>query len=306
MSDQPQAEAPVASPPTGFEDYFGDQPTEADVEQVTPSEAGTQPSEEPTEQKPSESTDDKKTTTTKDENGEDISKDKSDKDDSKDDAQPDKFEVAGRTYETYEEAVEAVNKINGHNTKLSGDVKSLTKEKIELETKMSELEGLLDKYQEANKQWQAFYESGEPEDKPKQSMEDIDRLVEQKVKQIKTQERDIERKTQFAVELDEIFENDDFVKVQPFFEELLNEFEGVPKANPKTLYKRAQALYKDSLSNGEMKDIDSINEMVEERVKKELAKREASKGNSASGGGGEPKTEQQVPPEVADYFAQLL
>jgi len=310
MSDQTTDSGEVkVSQNTGVEDYFGveDQTNTPTSEEVNSDQTESKTGEDDTKENDSESKTDKseidkseteikKTTETKKEDGEDKSKD---------DTQPSEFEVAGTKYSTLQEAIKAVNRINGDNTRLSGDVKSLRKEKIELSENVSKLEGLLQDYKSANEEWQKYYDGdGEKPDNTKANLEE---MIDKKVKEIKKSEKNIEVKAQYDAEFDEVFAEEDFAKVEPFFKDLLDEYEGTKNPpSPKKLYKRAKVEYKESLGENEMKDLDSIEVMVNERVKKELAKKEAVKNNSSTGGSGKDKKTEELPPEVADYFAQLL
>jgi len=317
MSDQTMDTNPeVISPPIGIEDYFGiegtDQITEDSSKEVK-SDQTDKTGEDITKEngseskdsknKSNESTEDKKTTKTEGSKEEDTKSDSEDDED--DDAQSEEYEVAGTKYKSLEEAVKAVNRINGDNTRLSGDVKSLRKEKIELETQVQELEGLLKDFKGANEEWQKYYE-GEGE-KPDHTRIDIEELINQKVKEIKKSEENIAIKQQFDSELDEIFALEDFDKVEPFFKTLIDEYEGVKKPpHPKTLYKRAQRDYMESLGDNDLKDLDSLEKLAEEKANKILAKKEASKTKSNTGGSGKTDTKEELPPEVADYFAQVI
>ncbi len=248
----------------------------------------------------SKATEDKKTTETKKEDGEDKTKD--DKK-SEEDAQPTEFEVAGKKYSTLAEAVKAVNRISGDNTRISGDLKSLRKEKTDLESKVEGLEKLLSDYKEANEKWQKYYEEGG--DKPDETKVNLEEIIEKKLEEREKRKEQSKTKQQFNDELDEIFKEEDFNEVQPFFKELVDEFDGVPKVSPKKLYERARNNLKLSKGSNELKDIESIDKMVDERVQKELAKREAAKANPASGGSS-PKESVKLSPEVADALRDVI
>src|SRR3990167_5085439 len=126
--------------------------------------------EKPEEAKPTE---DKKTTDTKDEDGED-------KKPKGDNVQPTEFEVAGKKYTTFDEAVKAVNRISGDNTRISGNVSKLNSEKAELESKLSETSALLEKFKEANQLWQKHFDGDG--DRPDTSKLDIESLIDNKLK----------------------------------------------------------------------------------------------------------------------------
>lgn len=239
------------------------------------------------------STDDKKTTATENKAGED-SKDKKT-------AQPAEIEVAGTKYATIEEAVKAVNRINGDNTRLSGETKSLRKEKTELQSKVESLEKLLSDYKKANEEWQKYYEDGG--EKPDNTKVDIEELIDKKVKDIKAQESKIAQTERFNAELDEVFADPEFETVKPFFQELVDEYDGVPKVSPKKLYERAKVLSKKDV----LKESLDIDKMIEERAEKKLAQKEAAKAATVSGGSTKPSDAfEGMSPEVAEYFKQRI
>lgn len=287
-------------------DYFKiDEAPKSSPEKVTPDGTGEKAVADTTKENASESkkeddvksddqipTEDKKTTETKKEEGEDTSKDA---------AQPTEFEVAGTKYSTLEEAVKAVNRINGDNTRLSGETKALRKEKNELASKTESLEKLLDDYKKANLEWQKYYEDGG--DKPDTSKIDIEKAIEKKVSEIKEKEKLIDLKTQYDNELDEIFAEPDFEQVKSVFEELVNEYDGLPKVSPKKLYERAKILAKKDL----LKEGLDIEKMVDERVQKKLNQKEASKTSNDSGGSSDTVDPLKgLSPEVAEYFKQRM
>lgn len=217
----------------------------------------------------------------------------------KDEAKPTEFEVAGTKYSTLEKAIEAVNRINGDNSRLAGDTKALKKDKGELQTKVADLEKLLDNYKTANDQWKEYYEEGG--EKPDTSKVDLEEVINKKLKEVKEQEKKISTQEQFSTELDEIFLEPDFEKVKPFFQELIDEYDGVPKANPRKLYERAQILAKKDI----LKESVDIDKMVDERVEKRLAQKEAAKNTTVSGGSANKSEDySDMSPEVAEYFKQ--
>lgn len=214
---------------------------------------------------------------------------------------PTEFEVAGRKYATIEKAIEAVNSINGNNSRLVGNVKELKEEKTTLTTRVAELEKLLSDYKSANEDWQKYYDEGG--DKPDETKVNLEEAIVRTLDEREKRGKEATTKAQYSTELDEILKEDDFEQVKTFFEDLMSEYDGVPKVGPKKLYERARKEYKQSLGNDELKDIESMDKLVNERVIKELAKREAGKGTSASGGSAKnDDSYAKMSPEVAEYF----
>lgn len=297
MNDHPTDVAPPADSPEDISpevqalvggDHPAEQPTD---EQVTPSEAGEKPSEDTTKENISEKTEENKKPDTESKTEEDDQSKK------KEDVKSETFKVAGRTYNTLDDAIGAVNSISGENTRLVGEVKLLNREKQDLSQKISEVETLLNQYAEANKAWKEYYEgNGE---KPKVEAHDIEALVAQKIKQIHQEEEEQETKQQFSQEIDEIVASDDFLEVRPFFEELMNDYDGVPNISPKKIYERAQALHLKN-KNKSTDPVDMEKE-IEERVRKELAKREAGRQGTGGSGGGPPSTN-----DVSDEVMAVL
>lgn len=311
MSDQAQqAGSDEASVSPEVADYFGVTPpaSETSTEKVTSSgeenkkadadktkentsekETGEAEKPTPTEEKKTTEAEDKKDSAAK------PDEEKAEKDTSK------TFEVAGVKYDKYEDAVKAVNRISGENSRLAGDKKTLEQKASAAEEKLTSLSQLLEDYKKANEEWQKYYEEGgEKPDNTKVNLEaEIDKALEIREKR----KAEISAKQQFSAEIDAIVQEPDWKDVKPFFEELVNEYEGVPKVAPKKLYDRARLAFKAAQPNSNLKDADDIQKLIDEGVKKGLAKREISKAPAASGGSAnKEKEEENVSPEVADYF----
>lgn len=286
-SDQAQPEAQAESVLTGVEDYFGvDQAVEAtSAEKVSPDSQGTKEAvADETKENASDKTEVKETSKAEDA-----------KEDDKKVAPPETYEVAGTKYTTLQDAIAAVNRINGDNTRLAGESKQFKEQAVELKTQVQTLETLLKDYKDANAEWQKYYD-GEG-DKPDVSKAEIQELITKKVNEIKQTEKELFTKQQFEAELDDVFAEPDFETVKPFFTELVNEYDGTPKVSPKKLYERARVLSKKDV----LKDTVDIEKMAEELANKKLAKLEAAK-SSASAGGSSHKSEETVSPVLEDYF----
>lgn len=279
-------------------DYFGENSgTVPSEEKVTPDGTGQDADADTTKENDSEKKEEDVKSDVPPEVKETPTDKKEGEDASKKDAQPTEFEVAGTKYSTLKEAVEAVNRINGRNAMMSGELKTLRKDRTELQGKVESLEKLLSDYKTANEDWQKYYEDGG--EKPEVSKVNIEEAIEKKIIEIKDKEKQIATKEQFETELDEIFAEPDFEQIKPFFQELVDEYDGVPKVNPKKLYERAKVLAKKDL----LKEGIDIEKMVEERVNKKLAQTEASKTSAASGGSSTTVDPfEGMSPEVKEYF----
>jgi len=312
MSDQTNASQPaVESIAPELADLVADSQTtpQAQAKEVnSPANEDKKSGEEKTKENASEVNDDKKTAENKKDEkvgDNDKSKEKS-KDKPKDN--PDdqikkadgEFEVAGVKYDSFDKAVEAVNRINGHNTRLSGENKKINSSLVELESKQSELKDLLVSYQKANQAWKEYFDgNGEV---PDESQIDLEQKIADVVEKREKTRSETQLKTQYLAELDDIFAEKDTEQVLPFFKDLIDEYGDSVKVSPKKIYERARREYKASLGDKELKDIEAIDKQVEERVKKELAKLEASKGNGASGGSNAKAKTIDLPPELAGLF----
>jgi len=151
----------------------------------------------------------------------------------------------------------------------------------------------------SNDAWQKYYETGENKpDETKLNLEsEIDRILETKEKK----KSEAQRQEQYQNEIDEVFKEPDIEEVLPVFKELMEEYDGVPKATPKKLYERARI----QIKVGKTKDFESIEKEVEDRVKRELAKREAVKSSGASGSSIASKPEEKLSPEIADLYRDI-
>ena len=318
MSDQTPTVGEVkASPSIGVEDYFGVDPANTtNKEEVKPA-ADTAPKSEDkkdgsekTTDKPTPAgkdekvaTEDKKTTDTKDKDGEDKSKTDDKKSEKKDDAQPTEFEVAGTKYSTFDDAIKAVNRINGDNSRLVGDNKTLKAETAELQNNLKEISKLMESYKEANQAWKDYYENGG--DKPDETTVKIEETITKKLKEADEQKKTIALTEQYDKEMDEILAKPDYEEIKPFLIELIDEYkqDGIKtRISPLKLYARAKKLAQKEPSAD---DID-IDKLAEEKAEKLLAKREAAKNGSEAGGAGKETTKKELPPEVADYFNTIM
>lgn len=214
-----------------------------------------------------------------------------------------KFEVNGQFYNTVEEASEAIKKIAGKNSNLSGKVKELTHQTREYEDKVKLLNESLQQYMDANKQWQEYFEKmkeyndGGQEGKAPKQPEDLKQIVASLLLEEKTKEKQQTMKQQYQDEMDALFDESDIDDILPTFEELIAEQGENPKVSPKKLYERARLLHK----GVKEKDLDAIEKEVEERVQRKLTQERAAKGSGTSGsGGGTTPKEKDLNPIILD------
>jgi hypothetical protein len=262
------------------------EPVASPAEDKQQKSEGKDNSKESKKDKEESKTDDKKTDDAKKEEGEAKGKIV--------DGQPTEFEVAGKKYSKFEEAVDAVKKIAGDNTRITGDNKSLTKRTFELEGEVNKLADLTKQLQEANQAWKQYYEDGG--EKPDTSVVDIESKISAALEKHEKGKAELSRKEQYQAELDEIFQDAEINTVLPIFKEMIEEYGDSPKVSPKKLYERAKKLAKSE----NLKDLESIDKQVDERVLKELAKKEAGKINGSAGGGSAKSKEEKIDPVLAD------
>jgi hypothetical protein len=269
-------------------DYFGENKTEdvSKKEEVTPDDKGKEVVEDKTKENDSKENEDKKPESEKDKK-EEAEEEKKEGD------LPDEYEVAGKKYSSLEEAIKAVNSISGANSQLAGELKSKSRQLNEANEKVVEITKLLEDYKIANEAWAKYYE-GEGA-KPDSTKENIEAEIMRVVENLDKKKSEKAQKEQYQTELDEIFSSEDIQDVLPVFKELVDEYGDSPKVSPKKLYERARTLVKGSKTD--------LSKEVEERVRKELAKKEAVKGSGTSGGSTKNEDPlEELSPEIADYI----
>ncbi len=176
------------------------------------------------------------------------------------------FLIAGVKYNDISEATKAINRISGDNTRLAGDVNSLTNQ---LSQKDQELQTLQAKV----KEWQDFYDNGEEGKKPDEvSVEDKVRKV---IQEERKQEQDRLVQTQFQSELDALPSEPDYSVVLPHMLELANKLgDTVRTISPKTLYQMARGIAK---TGDTEKVLDTANKIADEKTKKIASREQARK-----------------------------
>lgn len=195
------------------------------------------------------------------------------------------YEVAGKTYKSFDEATKAIKRIAGDNTRLSGELIKLQKQ-VEEKTKAYE------EAKQANLEWQKLYEENENPDHEKQIEKAVEKVLDLK-EQTKSQE---ELKGKYQQEIDALPDEPDYDTVYPVMMELATELgDNVVKISPNKLFKMARGIVSDSKP---------ITKTIKETEEKIVARQHASKviGGSSNRSSA---TQADLSPEVADYLKQF-
>lgn len=201
------------------------------------------------------------------------------------------FLVAGKKYTSVEEAAKAVNRISGDNTRLAGDINSLT-------TKLSQKEEVVAELQKKVKEWEDYY-NGEPgKEIPKgENVEDTVRKLLKEEKQIEQQNA---LKQQYTTELDDLVNEKDYSVVMPVMNDLAEKLgNSLHSISPKQLYKMARGVVRDSDTT---QVLETAQKIADEKTKTEINKKEASK----VVGGNAKKSPSIVEDEISPELAALL
>jgi len=291
VSLSPEIKDLVGFEPTAFQPKE-DQTGAKAKEEVKPSEEVTPPSEAPGEKpKDSEVKEPDKPT---DEPKKPESEGEKPKDEK---AKLEEFEVAGKKYSSFEEAVKVVNSISGDNTRLAGELKQFKNQNSSLQEKLDEASVVNQALADQIKAWEA-YNRGELDEIPNSFVDQFQKIEQQK-KEKQTERENTEFSTLAKQQIDDIYQEPDFETYRETFIEMIKLMPDNVKIEPETIYQWS----KDRV-NGKKKDNTDIEKIVEQRVKQELAKIA-----SAKTAGGESITTPQTPkvnlsPEIADLVGK--
>ena len=214
------------------------------------------------------------------------------------------YEVAGKIYKTFNEAVAAVKSIAGDNTRITGDNTRLATEVQELQQQRDEANA---KYEEAlrvNKEWQEYFKN--PEDKVAPPA--VKQLVKEALKEEKEVEQNVNLAKTYAAEIEALPQEKDFKEVYPIFKGLAEELgENLKKVSPSKLFKMARGLLADNQSaTPPLVKPANPNDKSAEELSKDMEKNIALRkeaGKVAGGGGTKGNVSaDDVSPELADYF----
>lgn len=208
------------------------------------------------------------------------------------------YVVAGKKYKSFSEAQDAVRRVAGDNTRLSGDNKEL----------LRQLNESTARYQEAiaaNKEWQEYFENPDKSPTPPA----VKQLVREAIAENKAVEQTAALKVQYEGEIDGLPKEKDFEEVYPVFKDLAEKFgKDINKISPKELYKMARGLVngnKESQPPAAAAEEDDEEKPAEEHIKKaekKIASKNAANKVVGGGSGGGSVIPEEVSPEVADYF----
>lgn len=196
------------------------------------------------------------------------------------------YEVAGKTYKSFDEATKAIKRIAGDNTRLSGEISKLQKQ-------LDERNQAYEEAKQANLEWQKLAEETENPDHEKKIEKAVEKVLDLK-EQTKSQE---ELKEKYKQEIDLLPNEPDYDTVYPIMMELAQELgnDNIMKISPTKLYKMARGIVSDSKP---------ITKTIKETEEKIVARQQASKvigGNSNRSSA----TQADLSPEVADYINQF-
>lgn len=229
----------------------------------------------------------------------------------KDDTEKEKdkktFEVAGTKYDTFEEAVQAVSRISGDNTRLAGDLKVLRSDLTKKDAEISTFQATIDSLQTKLKEWQEYYDDGETGEKPNTKV-DIDAKVQEAIAAIEAKKEAEAKQKQYEQQFEEIEAMPDFAEVFPFMQDAAKELgDALTSVAPKKLYAMARGLYFEANPDKRVVPdntvLDTAKKIADQKTEKQLNRSAAKK---VLGGGG--RQTQSAPPqqEISPLAAVLL
>ena len=200
------------------------------------------------------------------------------------------YEVAGKTYESFEDAEKAIRKIAGHNTQMAGELKKLRQQVDENQAKYDEA-------LKANQEWQEYFEKGG--EKP---TTDIEAIVSKVVEKREADKTEAQLKSVYSKEIDELPEEKDFTEVYPVFMDMAEKLgDNVKLISPKTLYRMCRGLKNET---AETKNA-AASELIKQTEEKVKSKADAQKIIGGNNKGTPVQKNEDLSPEVADYLNQF-
>ena len=214
------------------------------------------------------------------------------------DTSKDEYTIAGQKYSSFDDAVKAINRISGDNTRIVGEYRELEQRFQQREEQFSAVEEKLREALEANQQWERYFKSGKEEDRPSA---DIRSVAREEFQKMRSQEQEEALYAKHLNEAQELEKDPLFKQLEPKMIEIVKEIERVGgnfrKISPKKIFEMARGAV-----NGNSKPID---EVVQDEVRKQIAKGEAKK---IVGGNGKKSSimEQRLPAsEVDEYISEV-
>lgn len=215
--------------------------------------------------------------------------------DNKKDTTDEEYVIAGQKYPTFEEAVKAINRISGDNTRIVGEYNQLKEQFQEQGTVVNGLQEKIHELVEANQQWEQYFKSGKEEDRPN---EDVRSVAREEFQKMRSQEQEQELYSKHLNEARELQDEPLFKELEPKMIEIIQEIEmaggNYRKISPRKIFKWAR--------EAEDKPID---EVVQDEVRKQIAKGEAKK--IVGGNGKKPSIVERTTPasEVDEYINEV-
>lgn len=214
------------------------------------------------------------------------------------DGSKDEFIIAGQKYSSFDDAVKAINRISGDNTRIVGEYKQLEQKFQEQEENITAIEDKLREALEANQQWEQYHKSGKEEDRPNVDARSVAREEYQKMR---SEEQENEILTKHYHEAQELEKDPLFKELEPKMIEIVKEIERVGgnfrKISPHKIFEMAQGANKNNAK--------PIDEVVQDEVRKQIAKGEAKK--IVGGNGKKPSITESYSPasEVDEYINEV-
>lgn len=215
--------------------------------------------------------------------------------DQKKDTSDGEYMIAGQKYRTLDEAVKAINRISGDNTRIVGEYNQLKDQFQEQGTVINDLQEKIHDLIEANQQWEQYFKSGKDEDRP---AEDVRSVAREEFQKLRSQEQEEQLYSKHFEEAKEMEKEPLFKELEPKMIEIVKEIEAAggnfKKISPRKIFKWAR--------KAEEKPID---EVVQDEVRKQIAKGEAKK--IVGGNGKKPSIVERTNPasEVDEYINEV-
>lgn len=190
------------------------------------------------------------------------------------------YQVAGKKYDNFDDAVSAVNKISGDNTRLAGEINLLNQKLSTVSTEITQRDELVKTLQSKVKEWEDYFDDEEHKEKPK--AENISETVKKVLEEERKRETETALKQRYAQELTDLSKEEDYETVLPEMQRLANQLgDSVKNISPKDLYKMARGFIN---SDKNTNVLETAKQIANDKTKKQLAKKQASRvigGNSS-------------------------
>lgn len=211
---------------------------------------------------------------------------------------PQKWTVAGREYDSFEEATKAVNRINGDNSRLAGENSRLSEDLTRLSEENARLKSQGD---------QGFEETDEELDPT--DPKTIEKIVDQRLTKIQLEQQEKERQRTAKEQIDNLEKEADYEEVYPTFEKMVTTLgEAARKFQPVDLYQMARGevmVKKGAPAASTPAPLpESLDKIADQRAAKAVAKKNATKVAGGSSQANSPVEKEPISPILENYFNQ--